>query len=143
LSTSHIKIDDVIVVLDDDNKVKDFVVGSVNLVGIVLISRMTSFNPVIAILPNELKQIAEKVFNTIHQINSIHHNKTLTVDLADKFFGLLASFWENLLISGRIDDAKHYLQALSSLTEYWEKRNAPAKIHKGTSYFFLARTFRM
>lgn len=138
-----LKIGDVRVIFDKDNKVKGFSVSEFTLQYIAFLSRMTFFNPIKAVLPEKLQQITEKVFSAIYQIDSVHRNKTLSNNFADAFFGILANFWEMLLETGRLDDAKHYLQEICSVTTKWENRNIPARIHKGTPYFFLARTFRM
>jgi len=112
----------------DGNKVKSFVVNSLTPNHIVILSYRTFFNPLRAVLPSQLRQAAERMFSAIYQIDSVHHKGALAFNLADMFFGLLANFWEKLINTGRMNDAKHYLEEICSVATTWENQNAQARI---------------
>lgn len=89
----------------------------------------------------EIRNYCNDVFNAIKILIQTDGDDLAAACLASRLFEYFASYWVNLLSSG-----KHYVgigfwHTLLDITTQWESNNTPIAIHKGTPYYFLAETY--
>lgn len=80
-------------------------------------------------LKNDLRNYADEYF-TLHR----------TVPDHDQFFGFFTPMWANLFTRHHFFESIKLWNLAIGLSLDWEARNRPAKIHKGTPYYFLGVT---
>jgi hypothetical protein len=80
-------------------------------------------------LKNDIRNYADEYF-TLYQ----------TVPDHDRFFGFFTPMWQSLFTRHHFFESIKLWNLALGLSLDWEARNKPAKIHKGTPYYFLGVT---
>ncbi len=92
------------------------------------------------ILPTEVTNICNAIFNAIKILKSRGEHERLTAVLATRLFEAIAPYWRSLLLEGRDSHAVKLWLEILKITNKWKADNNNA-IHRGTLFFFLGESY--
>ncbi len=124
---------------DNDGKAERILANGTDIRTIVF--QLTSMPSIgrAPVLPDELHQLANQVFDAIEDLVRQGLNTFVAVSAADRFFESFTPLYRYLSSFGFQGAASHTWVQLIRWTLEWEKSHS-TQIHKGTPFFFLGES---
>jgi len=93
------------------------------------------------LFPDEIRNIALEIFQTIKMLTLEDENSCLCASLANYLFESFTTKWMELLSNGHPVIATKYWQHILSFVWRWESPPDGCQVHKGSPYAFLAYSY--